>query len=50
MGGKVHVYCMDYITHVGEYQYCGRFWDELQASAKGIKASENNVDELKKIT
>jgi hypothetical protein len=37
MGGKVHVYCMDYITHVGEYQYCGRFWDELQASAKSIK-------------
>jgi len=41
---------MDYITHVGEYQFCGRFWDELQASAKGIKASENNVDVPKKIT
>jgi hypothetical protein len=30
MGGKVHAYIMDYITHVGEYQYCGRLWDELQ--------------------
>ena len=50
MGGKVYVYCMDYITHVGDYQYCGRFWDELQASAKGIKASQNIVYEPKKIT
>jgi hypothetical protein len=23
MGGKVYVYILDYITHVGEYQYCG---------------------------
>ena len=30
IGGKVHAYIMDYITHVGEYQYCGRLWDELQ--------------------
>ena len=30
MGGKVYVYILDYITHVGEYQYCGRLWDELQ--------------------
>ena len=30
MGGKVYAYIMDYITHVGEYQYCGRLWDELQ--------------------
>ena len=30
MGGKVHAYILDYITHVGEYQYCGRLWDELQ--------------------
>ncbi len=29
MGGKVHVYVKDYITHVGEYSYCGRFWDDL---------------------
>ena len=27
MGGKVHVYLKDYITHIGEYSYCGRFWD-----------------------
>ena len=30
MGGKVYAYIMDYITHTGEYQYCGRLWDELQ--------------------
>ena len=30
MGGKVHAYVLDYITHVGEYQYSGRLWDELQ--------------------
>jgi hypothetical protein len=30
MGGKVYAYILDYITHVGEYQYCGRLWDELQ--------------------
>ena len=30
LGGKVYCYIMDYITHVGEHQYCGRFFDELQ--------------------
>ena len=30
MGGKVYVYIMDYITHVGEHQYCGRLSDELE--------------------
>ena len=30
IGGKVHAYITDYITHVGDYQYCGRLWDELQ--------------------
>jgi hypothetical protein len=50
MGGKVHVYCMDYITHIGEYQYCGRFWDELQASAKSQELTQNSVDVPKKIT
>jgi hypothetical protein len=30
IGGKVHAYIYDYITHVGDYQYCGRLWDELQ--------------------
>ena len=29
IGGKVHAYVNDYITHVGEYSYCGRFFDEL---------------------
>ena len=28
--GKIYVYILDYITHVGEYQFCGRLWDELQ--------------------
>ena len=30
MGGKLYIYIMDYITHVGEYQYCGRFFDNLK--------------------
>jgi hypothetical protein len=30
MGGKVYLYIMDYITHVGEHQYCGRFFDNLK--------------------
>tara|TARA_R110002051_G_scaffold137727_1_gene210202 strand:- start:188 stop:1114 length:927 start_codon:yes stop_codon:yes gene_type:complete len=29
LGGEIYLYIMDYITHVGEYQYSGRFWDEL---------------------
>ena len=29
IGGKVHAYVNDYITHVGEYSYCGRFFDKL---------------------
>ena len=29
MGGKTYLYVLDYITHVGDHQYCGRFWDEL---------------------
>ena len=31
MGGKVHIYALDYITHVGEHQYSGRFYDQLEA-------------------
>jgi hypothetical protein len=38
MGGKLYIYIMDYITHVGEYQYCGRFFDILKP-----------VDDTKKI-
>jgi hypothetical protein len=26
LGGKVYIYVMDYITHVGDHQYCGRFY------------------------
>jgi hypothetical protein len=29
IGGKCYAYIMDYITHVGEHQYCGKFIDEL---------------------
>jgi len=29
MGGKVFIYALDYITHVGEHQYSGRFYDLL---------------------
>ena len=38
MGGKVYLYIMDYITHVGEHQFCGRFFDLLK-----------QVDDSKKI-
>src|SRR5210317_1443137 len=31
IGGKVFIYALDYITHVGEHQYCGRFYDQLEA-------------------
>jgi len=30
IGGKVYAYINDYITHVGEYSYCGRFRDDLE--------------------
>jgi hypothetical protein len=29
IGGTCHAWIMDYITHVGEHQYTGRFADEL---------------------
>ena len=29
IGGKIYIYAMDYITHVGDHQYCGRFYDML---------------------
>ena len=29
MGGKCYAWIFDYITHVGEHQYTGRFADEL---------------------
>ena len=45
LGGKVHGYINDYITHVGEYSYCGRFRDDLEQATKPVKA----VDESKKI-
>jgi hypothetical protein len=32
IGGKVHIYALDKITHVGDHQYCGRFYDMLSAS------------------
>ena len=39
MGGKVYLYIMDYITHVGEHQFCGRFFDNLKPA----------IDDKKKI-
>ena len=38
-------YIDDYITHVGEYSYCGRFRDDLEQATKPLKA----VDEPTKI-
>ena len=34
IGGKCYAYVMDYITHVGEHQYCGKFIDELKFPKK----------------
>ena len=50
MGGKIHLYCMDHISHTGEYEYCGRYFDELKASKDAIEAREKPVDPPKKIT
>ena len=41
MGGKCYCYINRFITHVGEYQYSGRFKDELVRSS--------DVDESKEI-
>tara|TARA_Y100000114_G_scaffold156774_1_gene185200 strand:+ start:1133 stop:2041 length:909 start_codon:yes stop_codon:yes gene_type:complete len=45
MGGKIYVYVNDYITHVGEYQYSGRFFDDLYQGARPVKP----IDDSKKI-
>jgi len=45
IGGKVYAYINDYITHVGEYSYCGRFRDDLWQGSRPVKS----VDETKKI-
>ena len=39
MGGEVYIYAMDNITHVGDHQYCGRFFDLLER-AKSVDDSE----------
>ena len=45
MGGKIHVYLKDYITHIGEYSYCGRLWDDLYQGSQPLKG----IDDSKKI-
>jgi|TARA_R100001510_G_scaffold50815_1_gene50114 hypothetical protein len=45
IGGKVYAYIDEYITHVGEYSYCGRFKDDLVQATKPFKS----VDDSKKI-
>ena len=45
MGGKVHIYVDDYITHVGEYSYCSRFRDDLYQGSRPVKP----IDDSKKI-
>ncbi len=34
IGGKLYCYIMSYITHVGEHQYCGRFYDLLDVAKR----------------
>ena len=43
MGGKIHVYLKDYITHVGEYSYCGRFWDDLYQGSQPLKGIDDST-------
>ena len=45
IGGKVYGYIDDYITHVGDHQYKGRFRDDLWQATRPVKA----VDDTKKI-
>ena len=45
IGAKVYAYIDDYITHVGEYSYCGRFKDDLLQATRPVKS----VDDTKKI-
>ena len=41
IGGKCFIYAMDYITHIGEYPYIGRFYDELLHSKKVDQTDKN---------
>lgn len=34
IGGKVYVYVMDHISHIGDHEYCGRFYDMLESLKK----------------
>ena len=45
IGGKVYGYIDDYITHVGDHQYKGRFRDDLWQATQPVKP----VDDTKKI-
>ena len=40
IGGKCFVYINDYISHVGEYSYTGRFWDDLEENSRKIDDSD----------
>jgi len=48
MGGKVHIYVMDTITHVGEFLYRGRFFDDLYQGTRPAKNAKP-LDEDTKI-
>ena len=41
IGGKCYCYIGDYITHIGEYQYSGRFKDELIRSSNVDESDKN---------
>jgi hypothetical protein len=41
IGGKCYCYIGDYITHIGEYQYSGRFRDELVRSSDVDESDKN---------
>ncbi len=47
MGGKVHIYVMDTITHVGEFLYRGRFFDDLY-QVHDLQSMPNRLTKIQK--
>ncbi len=42
LGGKVYLFITDYISHIGEYQYCGRFLDDLKQGETPSKPGDDS--------
>jgi len=42
IGGKLHMYVLDEVSHIGEYRYTGRLMDDLQQNLKKIDDTTKN--------